>query len=88
MLQDYLVLYGIAIPLLIAGLVGIAKTFGLEKRYAYLLSLVLGMGVAVGHTLIGDWPVFEAIIVGMVLGLIAMGLYDVKDQTEKLSRGE
>ena len=88
MLQEYLVIYGIAVPLLITGLVGIAKLFGLEKRYAYLVALVLGMGIAVGHTLIGDWPIFEAIIVGLVLGLIAMGLYDVKQGTEKLIKGE
>ena len=87
-MENYLVMYGIGIPAVIMGLVQIAKVIGVEKKYTYLLSLFLGVFFAVGYVLYGDYPVFEANVVGLVLGLAAMGMYDTVKKTGDLIRGD
>jgi len=65
--------YGIAIIPLIVGLIQLAKKFGFPSRLAPLLSLVLGFTAAFIYIAPGNPK--EAILVGLVIGLSAVGLY-------------
>lgn len=68
----------ILIPI-IAGIVQVLKnTINLQDRYVPLLSLVTGAVVAMTITLSAGQPLTDAIIVGLISGLGACGLYDQK----------
>lgn len=74
-------IYGVAIIPLIVGLVELIKQFGLSSRYAALCSVLLGVGA--GFVLHPGNP-SQAVIVGLMLGLSASGLYSGgKALTEK-----
>ncbi len=65
-------IYGVAIIPLIVGLVQLVKKLGLPSRFAALLSVVLGVGAGfVMH----PGNVSQAVIVGLMIGLSASGLY-------------
>ncbi len=70
---------GVAAVPLIAGLVEGAKRFGMDARFAFLLSLVLGVALSCGYAWASGggapraW--LDAVVVGLGLGLSASGLY-------------
>jgi hypothetical protein len=84
-------LAGIAVVPLIIGLVEVAKRMGLAARWAAPLSVCLGLAVGLGAYAMGDcgaapgaaaqptvFPcnsLFDALLVGLALGLSATGLY-------------
>ncbi|WP_128894448.1 hypothetical protein [Longirhabdus pacifica] len=65
--------YGIALIPVIVGLVSIMTTFGLSKRYAPIVSIVLGIIAAIVYIAPDD--VKQAVLVGITIGLAASGLY-------------
>jgi hypothetical protein len=75
---------GIAIFLLIIGLVEAAKRFGIRDEWSFGLSLVLGLGFAALARALEQqliplpWvPWVEVGIVGLAGGLACTGLYDL-----------
>lgn len=71
-----LLIYGVPTIGIIIALVELAKKQGLSKRYAMILSTVLGIIAGViSYQIKGD-P--QSIILGLVVGLSASGVYDFK----------
>lgn len=62
---------GISIVAVIIGLVQVAKTLGLPTQFAPLASLFFGVGLA----FLGSGISVTALMVGLVLGLTASGLW-------------
>jgi len=84
--QQYAGVLGVG---LIAGLVEVAKRVGMPAAWASLLSLGFGLALSVGYQAVAlastrqDW--FNAVIVGLGLGLAASGLYSgVKNTVEQI----
>jgi len=73
---------GIPLVLVVAGLVSFAKTMGLEGKALLALSLVLGLVFGVVYQLsiampatLAEW--FGALVFGLGLGVTTSGLYDL-----------
>lgn len=65
--------FGIVLIPVILGLVEIVKILGLPKRFSPLVSLVLG--ILAGVIYVHPENLSAAILVGIALGLSAVGLY-------------
>jgi len=77
-------LYGISAVVLIVGLVQLAKQIGFPTKFAGVLSVGLGLAVALGHAYLVEELAFQAAITGLALGLSAAGLYSAtKNAVEK-----
>ena len=76
-----LVIRGIPVIAIVIGLVEYAKSWGLDTKYAALLSMGLGVvasltiQLAVVYPEISPWV--EAVVMGLVVGMSATGLYKV-----------
>ena len=66
-------IYGVMAVPLITGLVKMATSVGLSKKYAPLLSL--GAGVCIGAVGFSNGSITQGIIVGAAIGLSASGFY-------------
>ncbi|NDI37194.1 hypothetical protein [Chengkuizengella sediminis] len=74
--------YDIAIVPIIVALVHLAKQLGLGAKFQPVLSLVLGVATGIFYVAPGDPK--QAILVGIVMGLAASGLWSgVKNTVEK-----
>jgi len=74
--------YGVALIGLIVGLVEVLKKAGLPKKFLPLSSLILG--VAAGTLYVYPTNLKAGIIVGLMMGLSASGLYSgTKNTFEK-----
>jgi len=76
-----IVVNGIPLILILAGLVAFAKTMGLAGKALTALSLVLGVVIGVLYQLSVAVPTdfagwFGAGVIGLGLGLVTAGLYD------------
>ena len=69
----------IAIAIVVGITEVIKRASGLNTRYAPLLSLIVGIGIV----LLGDAPLKESIITGIIVGLSASGLYGGVKKTVK-----
>jgi len=78
----------ITTPLIIAIIIGLVEVFkkvGLNKKFAPILSVILGLVTSFLVIYFADTPVLNAIIGGIIIGLSATGLYSgVKNTTEGL----
>ncbi len=70
---------GIPIMALIVGLVQLLKISGLNKKYAAWSSVILG--ITSGITLFSNGDIKTGIVVGLGLGLGAVGLYSTGKNT-------
>lgn len=68
----------VAVPLIV-GLVEVFKRAGLPRRFAPLVSMVLGLGLSLGYMatgITGNGPsLMDSLVIGIALGLSASGLY-------------
>ena len=71
---------GVPVVAIIVAVVELVKqTLGMESRYAPILAVGLGMVISVGaqvsrlFPMFGTW--FEVVVLGMVAGLLACGIY-------------
>lgn len=73
-----LALYGIPVVLLIIGLLQFAKSQGLPTERAPVVALLLGVTFTLVGMLTGalDIEPFQAVVLGLVAGLSAAGMYD------------
>lgn len=70
----------VSVPAILA-LVNLAKGLGLSGKWAALVAVVLGAGLAVAQGQLGALPWFQDLIQGVLLGLSAAGLYDIAAPT-------
>ena len=66
----------VSVPAILA-LVNLAKGLGLSGKWAALVAVVLGAGLAVAQGQLGAVAWFQDLIQGVLLGLSAAGLYDI-----------
>ncbi|NMB35049.1 MAG: hypothetical protein GX989_02050 [Firmicutes bacterium] len=69
---------------LVLGLVQLAKILGLKEKYCPFLSLCLGLLVSLGYHFYNHKTWYEAVIIGLVIGLSAMGLYSGTKETVQM----
>jgi|DewCreStandDraft_5_1066085.scaffolds.fasta_scaffold28554_1 hypothetical protein len=77
--MDGLEIAGVAAVPLIVGVVEVMKRLGLPERWAPVAALGCGVGLMVAGMLVADVPkalqLYERVVVGLGLGLMAAGLY-------------
>lgn len=66
-----------SIPAVLA-LVNLGKALGVKGKWAALLAVLLGVGLAVAQYGLGGFGWYQAAVQGIILGLSAAGLYDMK----------
>lgn len=71
--MDNMGIYGVMAVPLITGLVKMATSVGLPKKYAPLVSL--GAGICIGAVGFSNGNITQGIIVGVAIGLSASGFY-------------
>lgn len=76
--------YGVALIPLIIGLVELFKWFGLPKKLLPLFSLALGITAGIIYVNPGD--IKGGILVGLMMGLSASGLYSGTKNTFEKNR--
>ena len=64
---------GISAVAIIIGLVQLARRFGVAEKYTPFLSIVLGLLASGSYYYFGDQKWFEALIIGLALGLSSIG---------------
>lgn len=79
---------GVPLLLIVMGLVQYIKGFGLSGKAVKILSLAVGFLIGLGYQLslgipadFGPW--FSATIFGLLLGLVASGVFDVLNPPSK-----
>lgn len=78
--------YDVALIPIITGLVGVFTQLGLRKKFAPIVSLILGLLIGVFYVYPDD--IKGGILVGIMLGLSATGLYSGVKNTKELAKGE
>lgn len=78
--------YGIVLIPVILGLAEIAKSLGMPKKYSPIVSLVLG--IIAGIVYVHPENLVAAILVGIALGLSAVGLYSGTKNTKELIKNK
>lgn len=73
---------GIPLLLVVLGLVQFVKGFGLQGNAVKLLSLFIGLAFGIGYQyslapIVGFAGWFTAVVFGLLLGLVASGIYKV-----------
>ena len=77
----------VALIPIITALVQIAKQTGMPRRYSPLLALALGVAAGIVYVSPGDIP--TGVLVGLVKGMSAVGLYEgVDHSTRPLRKGK
>lgn len=66
-----------SIPAILA-LVNLGKALGVKGKWAALLAVILGVGLAIAQYALGGFGWYQAGVQGIILGLSAAGLYDMK----------
>lgn len=69
-----------SIPAILA-LVNLGKALGVKGKWAALLAVLLGVGLAIAQYALGGFGWYQAAVQGIILGLSAAGLYDMKATT-------
>ncbi len=69
---------------IIMGLVQLSKGLGIKEKYCPLLAVILGLLISLGYHFFNQNTWYEALIVGLVLGLSAVGLYSGTRETAEL----
>lgn len=74
--MDIELIGGVSAVLLIIALVYIlTDVFALERKYAPVAAVVIGLGVSFGFQFYAETEVYTAIVRGLTVGLTAVGLY-------------
>lgn len=78
--------YDVALIPLITGLIQVAKLLGLPSKYSPLIGLVLG--VLSGIFYVHPQDIAGGVLVGLMLGLGASGLYSGTKNTKEIVKGD
>ena len=69
----------IASPAAVVALVNFLKQFGVDGKWSFLAAVLLGVAVNLANYYFGDIPAYQAGITGLIMGLAAAGLYDLRE---------
>ena len=69
------ILFGVVIVPAVIGLVQVAKDIGLPSRFAPAAAVGFGILAGLAQIYASRWAWIQAIVVGIALGLSAVGLY-------------
>lgn len=72
---DFTLYEGVSAVAIIVALVQIIKSFGLEQKYSPIVAIIIGVGLSVAYSYYGTEKLFESIVLGIVAGLSAVGIY-------------
>jgi hypothetical protein len=74
--MDIELVAGISAVIIIIGLIEVLKRVaGLNEKFAPVIAIILGLAASFGLSYYGETKVFEAIILGLAVGLSAVGLF-------------
>lgn len=73
-MTDLELIGGVSAVLVISGLVGIGKKLGLPEKYVPILAIVLGLLASFTYLFYRQQCWYEALIMGLFLGLSSLGL--------------
>jgi len=79
--MDIELIGGISAVFIIIGLIQALKNFGLDTKLAPVVAIILGLAVSFGLAYFGETKAFEAIVLGLAVGLSAVGLYSSTKNT-------
>jgi|LSQX01.2.fsa_nt_gb hypothetical protein len=71
---DMEIVGGISAIAFIIGLLEFSQKVGLNKKYVPLVALAFGLLTSIGYYYYGNTTWFEAIVIGIMLGLCATGV--------------
>lgn len=69
------ILFGVVIVPAVIGLVQVCKDMGLPARYAPAAAVLFGILAGMAQLYSTSWPWIQAAVIGIALGLSAVGLY-------------
>lgn len=78
-------IYGVVVTGVIIGLLEIAKGLGLSTKYVPIVSVILGV---LSVCIYGDGNIAENVLVGLAVGLSAVGLYSTTKNVLEKEGGE
>lgn len=86
--MDFELIAGGSALVVILGVVELVKSvFGIDAKLAPIISVCLGLIFSIAYSFYGDTVLYEAIIMGLIVGLGAIGLYSgPKNTIEKFKR--
>ena len=86
--MDFELIAGGSAMLVILAVVELVKgVFGIDAKLAPIISVCLGLVFSIAYSFYGDTVLYEAIIMGLIVGLGAVGLYSgPKNTIEKFKR--
>ena len=72
----------LAVPVILA-IIELFKKVGYDVKHAPIVAIVLGQVFALGSLYLGDTQLYTAVVMGLLAGLSAIGLYSgVKNEAE------
>ncbi len=86
--MDIELIGGISAVLIIVGLIQALKNFGLDTKMAPVVAIILGLATSFGLSYYGETKAFEAVVLGLAVGLSAVGLYSGTKNTVEKFRSE
>lgn len=87
MIQGLELVSGVGAVGLIVGLIEVAKKMGFPKKFAPILAIAIGLLASYGYHFYETHPVYETIVIGLAIGLAAVGAYSgSKNVIEALKR--
>lgn len=75
------ILFGVVIVPAVVGLVQVLKDADLPSGFSPAAAVLLGVLAALAQLYAHDWPWIQAVVVGVALGLSAVGLYSASTST-------
>ncbi len=82
--MDIQLIGSISAVAIIIGIIEALKNFGLDTKMAPVVAVILGLLISFGLSYYGETKAFEAVIMGLAVGLSAVGLYSgAKNTAEK-----
>lgn len=73
-MTDLELIGGVSAVVVISGLVGIGKRFGLPEKYIPIFALILGLLASFTYYFYRQQIWYEALVMGLLLGLSSLGL--------------
>lgn len=87
--MDFELIGGVSAVFLIIGLVYICtEVFALERKYAPVAAVILGLMVSFGFQFYAETEAYTAIVRGLTVGLSAVGLYSSTKNVKEGIGGE
>jgi hypothetical protein len=85
--MDFELINGIvAVPIIIGLIEVLKRVLGMDAKLAPVVAVVLGLAASFGVTYFGETEAFEAVVLGLAVGLSAVGLYSGSKNVNELRK--